>query len=59
MRDINELDEHTIKYFKQVTRKDANTLTKGEKDFLRARVDYLSGDLKEKFASILKKEEKK
>lgn len=59
MRDINELDEHTVKYFKQVVRKDANTLTKAEKDFLRARVEYLSTDHKTKFESILKKEEKK
>jgi hypothetical protein len=53
MRDIKELNEFTQKYFNNVLKKDVLDLSKGEKDFLRARREYLTKDYKDKFSSIL------
>jgi hypothetical protein len=53
MRDIAELDEFTQKKFKEITAKDPEDLVEGEKAFIRARSQYLSGDMEKKFAEIL------
>ena len=55
------MDDFSKKYFDKIASMDVNDLTKENIAYLRARIDYLSGDQKLKFAKILveKKEEKK
>jgi hypothetical protein len=53
MRDISELNEFTQKELRKILAKDAIELVPGEVAFLRARRDYLSSDMREKFADLL------
>ena len=55
MRSIDELNDFTQKAFKKITAKESHELNGAEKAFVIARKEYLSGDLKEKFADLFEK----
>lgn len=53
------MEKFIIEILQEITRKEVFELTESEKEFLRARQDYLSNEEKKKFAKVLGKIEKK